>query len=91
MKLLLPQFQEACGQTAGQQTIKEQSLTVRKDYDQTRQVQTTYQENLQGISDAIHPFSLSYNSPNDAEKVEGVLETRAKAIERLAIYLTTIN
>ena len=54
-------------------------------------VQTTYQENLQGISDAIHPFSRSDISPDDAEKVEGVLETRAKAIERLAIYLTTIN
>jgi hypothetical protein len=54
------------------------------DYDQARQVQTTYHENLQGISDAIHPFSLIDPSSNDAEKVEEGLETRAKALEHLA-------
>lgn len=41
------------------QDLKEQSINARKDYDQARQVQTTYHEKLQGISDAIHPFSSS--------------------------------
>ena len=36
------------------------------------------------FSDAIHPFSLIDNSPNDAEKIAQGLETRAKAIEQLA-------
>jgi len=36
-----------------------QSLNARKDYDQARQVQTTYHDNLRGVSDAIYPFSLS--------------------------------
>ena len=70
--------------TAERQELKEQSLNARKDYDQARQVQTTYHENLRGVSDVIHPFSLFDNSPNDAEKVAEGLETRAKAIEQLA-------
>ncbi len=70
--------------TAELQELKEQSLNARKDYDQARQVQTTYHENLRGVSDAIHPFSLSDSSPNDAEKVAEGLEIRAKAIEQLA-------
>jgi hypothetical protein len=69
---------------AEQHDLKEQSLKARKDYDQAKQVQATYHENLQGISDAIHPFSLIDNSPNDAEKVEEGLENRAKAFEHLA-------
>ena len=32
------------------QNLKEQSLNARKDYDQAKQVQTTYHENLQGIT-----------------------------------------
>ena len=48
---------------AEQHDLKEQSLKARKDYDQVKQVQATYHENLQGISDAIHPFSLIVNSP----------------------------
>lgn len=70
--------------TAERQALKEQSLNARKDYDQARQAQRTYHENLRGVSDAIHPFSLFDNSPNDAEKVAAGLETRAKAIEQLA-------
>jgi hypothetical protein len=70
--------------TAELQELKEQSLTARKDYDQARQVQTTYHENLQGISDAIHPFSLFDSSPNDVEEIAERLETRAKAFEHLA-------
>jgi hypothetical protein len=70
--------------TAERQELKEQSLKARKDYDQAWQVQTTYHEHLQGVSDEIHPFSLFDNSPNDAEKVAEGLETRAKAIEQLA-------
>ena len=66
------------------QALKEQSITARKNYDQARQVQTEYHENLQGISDDLHPFSLFDNSPNDAEKVTAGLEARAKAIEQLA-------
>ena len=66
------------------QALKEQSIAARKNYDQARQVQTEYHENLQGISDDLHPFSLFDNSPNDAEKVTAGLEARAKAIEQLA-------
>jgi hypothetical protein len=55
--------------TAERQALKEQSLNARKNYDQARQVQTTYHENLQGVSNAIHPFSLVESSPNDAEKI----------------------
>ena len=66
------------------QNLKDQAHNARKDYGQARQVQATYQENLQGVSNEIHPFSLLDNSPNDAEKVEEGLENRAKAIEHLA-------
>ena len=70
--------------TAERQALKEQSLTARKGYDQAKQVQRTYHENLQGISDAIHPFSHFDSSPNDAEEIAERLETRAKAFEQLA-------
>jgi len=66
------------------QDLKEGSLNARKDADQARQVQSTYHENLQGVSDALHPFSLLDNSPNDTKKVEEGLENRAKAFEHLA-------
>ena len=64
--------------------LKERLLNARKDAAQAKQVQTLYHENRQGISDAIHTFSLIDNSPNDAEKVEEELESKAKAIEHIA-------
>jgi hypothetical protein len=44
----------------------------------------TYPENMQGISDTMHPFYLVDSSPNDAVKIAERLETRAKAFEQLA-------
>ncbi len=43
-----------------------------------------YHENMQGVGDEIHPFSLEDNSVNNAEKIEQRLEVRAQAFERIA-------
>ena len=52
--------------------------------EKAQQTQTDYHENLQGISEEVHPFSLNDNSINDAEKIEERLENRAQLFERIA-------
>jgi len=46
--------------------------------------QQTYLENLQGISEAIHPFSLESNVSQNSADVEKCLEQRAQAFEKTA-------
>jgi Family of unknown function (DUF6399) len=43
-----------------------------------------YHENLPGIADEIHPFSVLDNSRNDSESVITGLEKRAQAFEKIA-------
>jgi len=59
-------------------------INAEKELEKARQTQTDYHENLQGISEEIHPFSLNDNSINDAEKIEERLENRAQIFERIA-------
>ena len=65
-------------------SLKFNRINAEKTLEKTQQTQTDYHENLQGISEEIHPFSLSDNSINDAEKVEEKLENRAQIFERIA-------
>lgn len=64
--------------------VIERSLDAEEDFNKARQVQAEYHENLQGISEEIHPFSLNDNRIKDAEKVEKELEERAQALEKIA-------
>lgn len=64
--------------------VIERSLDAEEDFNKAQQVQAEYHENLQGISEEIHPFSLNDNSIKDAEKVEKELEKRAQAFEKIA-------
>jgi hypothetical protein len=63
--------------------ITDQSLTAKKEFEDAKQAQSDYHENLQGISEEIHPFSLNDNSIKDAEKVEKALDSRAQAFEKI--------
>jgi len=59
-------------------------IRAERTLEAARQSQQDYHENLQGIGDEVHPFSLIDNSVNDAEKVVQQLEGRAQAFEILA-------
>ncbi len=54
--------------------IKVTGIMAQKKIGDSQQAQTDYHENLQGISEEIHPFSLMDNAINDAKKVEERLE-----------------
>ena len=64
--------------------LKVAGIMARKKLEDSKQAQIDYHENLQGISEEIHPFSLTDNAINDAKKVEEKLETRAQAFEQIA-------
>lgn len=64
--------------------LKMTRMTAEKELENAKKTQVDYHENLQGIADEIHPFSLNDNSINDAEKVEKNLELRAQAFENIA-------
>ena len=64
--------------------VIERSLDAEEDFNKAQQVQAEYHENLQGIAEEIHPFSLDDNSIKDAEQVETELEERAQAFEKIA-------
>jgi len=65
-------------------TLKAKTLTAEKSLETAKQSQQDYHENLQGISDEVHPFSLTDNRINTAEKVLQGLEARAQAFEKIA-------
>lgn len=49
-----------------------------------KQSQEDYHDNLQGMSDDLHPFSLIDNSPHTAERVAEKLEKRVQSFEKIA-------
>jgi len=60
-----------------------QYVDAKYEFDQTKTAQSDYRENLQGVSEDIHPFSLIDNTVKDSEKVEKELEVRAQAFEEI--------
>ena len=64
--------------------LQAERTVAEKMLEAARQSQQDYHENLQGISDEVHPFSVVDNSVNDAEKVVQQLEGRAQAFEAIA-------
>lgn len=64
--------------------LKAKKFTAEKSLATAQQSQQDYHENLQGIGDEVHPFSLTNNSINTAEKVVQELEVRAQAFEKIA-------
>jgi len=64
--------------------LKKQKAAAEIEFGTAKEVQVDYHENLQGIADEIHPFSLTDSHINDAEKAEEGLELRAQAFEKIA-------
>ncbi|MDQ7089598.1 MAG: DUF6399 domain-containing protein [Methylococcales bacterium] len=64
--------------------LKTTRITAEKELEEAKKIQTDYHENLQGIADEVHPFSLNDSRRNDAEQVEKLLELRARAFEKIA-------
>ena len=64
--------------------LKTVRINAEKELEKAKETQGDYHENLQGIADEVHPFSLHDNSINTAETVEKNLELRAQAFEKIA-------
>ncbi len=64
--------------------LKEKRVASEIELKEAQEIQAEYHENLQGIADEIHPFSLTDSHMNDAEKVKARLELRAQAFENIA-------
>ncbi len=60
--------------------VVEAELTIK----QMLETRADYHENLAGIAEDVHPFSLSSQQPNRAEQVTSNLEKRAQAFEKIA-------
>lgn len=56
---------------------------AQADLDTLRQADRAYHDNLQGVSDDLHPFSIKNSAIQTADEIEGSLETRAKVFETL--------
>lgn len=65
-------------------TLKTNRVEAEKELEKAQKIQADYHENLQGIADEIHPFSLRDSSINKAEEIEERLELRAKALTAIA-------
>lgn len=64
--------------------LKITGIMAKKKLKDSKQAQIDYHENLQGISEELHPFSLTDNHINEAKEVEERLEFRAQAFEQIA-------
>jgi len=76
--------QQECVSTKALSGLAEQALHDEKACVEIQKTLADYHENLPGISDEIHPFSLQDNQPNDTERVLSGLEKRAQAFEKIA-------
>jgi hypothetical protein len=61
-----------------------QVVDAERAYKQIQETRIDYHENLAGIAEDVHPFSLSSQLPNRAEQVISNLEKRALAFEKIA-------
>lgn len=64
--------------------LLEQAIQNEKVCAETKVALAAYHENLPGIADEIHPFSILDNTHNDSESVISGLEQRAQAFEKIA-------
>jgi Family of unknown function (DUF6399) len=65
-----------------------QLVDAENAYKQIQEVKADYHENLAGISDEVHPYSLQTQQPNRTEQVIAGLEQRAQAFEKIALSQT---
>lgn len=62
----------------------EQAIFDQQTCAESQETLADYHENLLGISDEIHPFSILNNTCNDSKTVISGLEQRAQAFEKIA-------
>jgi hypothetical protein len=61
-----------------------QVVDAERAYKKIQKTRADFHENLAGIAEDVHPFSLSSRLPNRAEQVISNLEKRALAFEKIA-------
>lgn len=65
-------------------SLIEQAIQDQKACAEIQETLADYHENLPGVADEIHPFSIVDNSRNGSESVISGLEKRAQAFEKIA-------
>ena len=65
-------------------TLLEKALQEENSCAEIQETLMDYQENLLGVADDVHPFSIVDNTCTDVEKVISGLEIRAQAFEKIA-------
>jgi hypothetical protein len=61
-----------------------QLVDAERGYKKIQEARAEYHENLAGIAEDLHPFSLASQQPIRAEQVTSSLENRAQAFEKIA-------
>ncbi len=61
-----------------------QVVDAERAFKQIQNTRTDFHENLAGIAEDVHPFSLASPQPNRTEQVTSNLEKRAQAFEKIA-------
>ena len=64
--------------------LKMDKIAADKTFDNAKKSSADYHENLQGVSEDMHPFSLEDNHIHDASQIDIKLEKRAQAFENIA-------
>jgi hypothetical protein len=63
--------------------LKERRINAENVLAQAKKTKQEYHDNLQGIGDEVHPFSLTDNTIKSAKEVEEGLENRVQALEKI--------
>jgi hypothetical protein len=64
--------------------LKMDNIKAEKTFNNAKKSSADYHENLQGVSEDLHPFSLEDNGIHNASQIEIKLEKRAQAFENIA-------
>jgi len=64
--------------------LKEERINAEKALTHAKKNTQDYHDNLQGIAEEVHPFSLTDNTIKSAKEVEEGLENRVQALEKIA-------
>jgi len=72
------------GDDAQLEVLSQSCSDSEKELESIQQIKQNYHNSLQGVSDALHPFSIEDNSIINAAFIESSLEAKAQAFETIA-------
>ena len=64
--------------------VKQSRIDAEKKFASVKQAKQNYHDNLLGVSDDLHPFSIDDNCISSADSIVSSLESRAQVFEKIA-------